>query len=210
VTFQIEQTEELEMKVTKLPPTEVLHQLFEEKEPGVLYNRLDRGAPAGGNGKAFAGAVAGHDRVGGYWRMMVNKIAYNRSRVIWKMHHGVDPQGVIDHINGDSYDDRIENLRDVVFAINSRNRGRRDGRYVTYGEYIDPRRGDIHDVLRFGINLWPDEDVETIQQELHDAIAPIVDRIYDNRRGRQRPSRQKAWLPTPAPVNGNARTYRRY
>jgi HNH endonuclease/AP2 domain len=43
------------------------------------------------------------------------------SRVIWKMHYGVDPVGFIDHINGDASDDRIVNLRDVPPEQNSRN-----------------------------------------------------------------------------------------
>jgi hypothetical protein len=36
------------------------------------------------------------------------------SRVIWKYHKGVEPKGVIDHINGDSTDNRIENLQDIT------------------------------------------------------------------------------------------------
>lgn len=42
-------------------------------------------------------------------------------RLIWLEHYGVWPKGVIDHINGDSLDNRIENLRDVSASENSRN-----------------------------------------------------------------------------------------
>ena len=39
---------------------------------------------------------------------------YIMSRIIWKYHYGVEPKGVIDHINGDSTDNRIENLQDIT------------------------------------------------------------------------------------------------
>ena len=42
------------------------------------------------------------------------------SRIIWKYHYGVEPKGVIDHINGDSTDNRIENLQDVTQGENLR------------------------------------------------------------------------------------------
>ena len=38
---------------------------------------------------------------------------YYRSRLIYKMLNGNDPIEVIDHINNDCTDDRIENLRDI-------------------------------------------------------------------------------------------------
>lgn len=42
------------------------------------------------------------------------------SRIIWKYHYGVEPKGVIDHINGDPTDNRIENLQDVTQGENLR------------------------------------------------------------------------------------------
>lgn len=43
-------------------------------------------------------------------------------RLIWKIHTGRDPVGLIDHINGVRYDNRIENLRDVPIHVNNLNR----------------------------------------------------------------------------------------
>tara|TARA_S200002703_G_C3674106_1_gene207039 strand:- start:111 stop:479 length:369 start_codon:yes stop_codon:yes gene_type:complete len=39
---------------------------------------------------------------------------YTMSRIVWKFHYGTEPTGVIDHINGDSTDNRIENLQDIT------------------------------------------------------------------------------------------------
>jgi hypothetical protein len=54
------------------------------------------------------------------------------SRIIWEIHHGVIPDGmVIDHINSDCSDDRIENLRCVTVAFNHRNMRRRSSKKST-------------------------------------------------------------------------------
>lgn len=42
-------------------------------------------------------------------------------RVVWLLCTGEWPSGVIDHIDGDSYNNRFANLRDVPQAINTRN-----------------------------------------------------------------------------------------
>lgn len=62
----------------------------------------------------------------GYRRVRLLGQSWAEHRVIWKMVHGVDPVGVIDHINGIRDDNRIANLRDVTPAQNGLNvvRGR--------------------------------------------------------------------------------------
>jgi len=44
---------------------------------------------------------------------------YTMSRIVWKFHYGTEPTGVIDHINGDSTDNRIENLQDITQKQNT-------------------------------------------------------------------------------------------
>ena len=54
-------------------------------------------------------------------RLSIDGKSYYAHRVAWAMVHGVDPSGVIDHINQDIKDNRIANLRDVSQSENARN-----------------------------------------------------------------------------------------
>ena len=46
---------------------------------------------------------------------------YSAHRLSWLYHYGTWPSNVIDHINGDGLDNRIENLRDVDSQANQKN-----------------------------------------------------------------------------------------
>src|SRR5262249_22182050 len=111
-------------KPRPLPSLELLHELFFEQD-GVLYHRKH---VMGQHDYIIkkAGELAGYNR-GGYWRIRVEYKDYKRSRLIWKMRHGTDPIGVIHHVNGDTFDDRIENLMDVTQSENMRAKGAYDG-----------------------------------------------------------------------------------
>lgn len=101
------------------------HRLFkyDEESPTCLTwvgstsrNIVNGKSPAGGrrlNGKGVPG------RCGvtiGKWRI------YSVHRIIWQMFHGDIPEGmVIDHINGDPWDNRITNLRLVTQKQNVQN-----------------------------------------------------------------------------------------
>jgi hypothetical protein len=71
-------------------------------------------------GRMRVGDLAGTNSHG-YRQVQINKKLYRVHRVIWFMVFGHMPYGVIDHINGNRSDNRLENLRDVTYKENNRN-----------------------------------------------------------------------------------------
>ena len=109
-------------KSKPLPPVEVLEEWFLlDPSTGQLYWRKK---PAK---QVSSGREAGWKQMHGplHPRWSVNVPGYGRflrSRLVWKMSTGTDPTGVIDHDNGNSLDDRFENLNDSDMSWNGRNR----------------------------------------------------------------------------------------
>ena len=69
-------------------------------------------------------AVGSISKVDGYRRFSLNYRKVLLHRAVWIYHNGAIPDGmVIDHINRDNSDNRIENLRCVTQQVNSWNTG---------------------------------------------------------------------------------------
>jgi hypothetical protein len=96
---------------------------------------------------AIAGSAAGSITSCGYISLMVDGVRIFAHRAAWLMHYGVAPNGVVDHIDRDRTNNRINNLRVVSKSINSLNsssakgtlpRGvRRDGSKFTARVIVD-------------------------------------------------------------------------
>jgi len=69
---------------------------------------------------ASAGDIAGCQH-SNYIDIRINSVGYKAHRLAWLYVYGVWPN-VIDHINQDSLDNKISNLRDVDYIENGKNR----------------------------------------------------------------------------------------
>lgn len=80
-----------------------------------------------------AGSASNTDR---YLRVMINKTSYKVHRLVFLYHHGYLPK-YIDHINGDTFDNRIANLREATYDQNNQNaRIRKDSTSKIKGVYL--------------------------------------------------------------------------
>ena len=90
-----------------LPTNDILYYHFTpDFEAGVLYwkNLNPRS-------KNKVGDVAGYKRANGVHRVKLNGVTYERSRIIYKMYHGTEPEMLI-RLNLDPSDDSIDNLEE--------------------------------------------------------------------------------------------------
>ena len=114
--LQIHGVFQLKLKTRDLPSQERLRQLFIYNfETGELINRSRRNFSAAGS---RAGSVDSH----GYRRIGIDGKVYAEHRIIWVWVYGAVPEGyLIDHINHNKLDNRIQNLRLATSQMNNVN-----------------------------------------------------------------------------------------
>jgi len=83
---------------------------------GKLFWAVDEG-----HGRA-SGRRVGTRNNAGYRQAMIKGKLYLEHRLIWFYVNGKWPDGILDHINRDKQDNRIENLRESTYELNQRNR----------------------------------------------------------------------------------------
>lgn len=95
---------------------EYLQSLFEYKD-GMLYRRY-----SAANNKIKSGDVAARlHKATGYYRICIDNKRYPLHRVMYLYHHGYMPE-IVDHIDCDKTNNRIENLRDADATWNNTNK----------------------------------------------------------------------------------------
>lgn len=104
---------------------EYLNKYFEYKD-GILYYRNVRKRVCRKNW-----IVGGKNVETGYWKVTINGYHTSRSRIVFLMHHGYLPD-VVDHIDRNRANDRIENLRACTQSENAKNRSAHKNKKTKY------------------------------------------------------------------------------
>ena len=101
---------------------EQLKALFDYREDGVLVRKVATSGPAGQVGRVVGSFLGDTTRPGkGYMATKISGVHYCLHKLIWMWHHGSMPEQ-IDHINKNTLDNRIENLRPASSSENMMNR----------------------------------------------------------------------------------------
>ena len=95
-----------------------------------------------------AGDVVGYS-ASGYLKTMINGKHHNLGKLAWIYVNGVMTKPLIDHINHDRKDNRIDNLREVTYKENSRNLSLRDNKKPYGVKYCE--RDNVYHVLIDGV-----------------------------------------------------------
>ncbi len=91
--------------------SELLRRFVYNSESGQFFRRLKKNKLK----------LVGDYSSGRYFRISINKSWYLVHRLAWLYEYGEFPDGEIDHINHDRFDNRISNLRIVSREDNCRN-----------------------------------------------------------------------------------------
>lgn len=87
-----------------------------DPDTGILRWRIARGKCRA------AGDIAGSYYRNGRLMIKLHGKRFSAYRIAWAIAYGAWPSGQIDHINRNTGDNRLANLRDVTHSVNQRNR----------------------------------------------------------------------------------------
>ena len=105
------------MKARPLPPLEELKEFLDYNPDTGIFTWIK------GRQSIKVGQVAGKANGNGYLRIRFKGIKYFAHRLAYYMYHGIDPlEKLVDHIDGDKSNNKINNLRLASKSQNAMNR----------------------------------------------------------------------------------------
>ena len=138
--------------ITQSELKELLHY---NPDTGIFTWKVKRNGSNGIKPGRIAGCLhdKGHSRR--YWRIQIKGKCYYRSRLAWLYVHGLFPEQV-DHINGCSTDDRIENLAGCTVGQNARNQKlHKTNKTGICGVHYEKKAGKYR--ARIGVNGYQED-----------------------------------------------------
>lgn len=158
----------------KLPSKKVLHENFTYKDGELFWKVTSYGRTPD--------KPAGNTSVLGYRRVKLHQQLMFLHRVIWKMHHGTEPE-YLDHIDRNTLNNRIENLREATAHENITNTGLRNNNSSGYiGVHLTKRDTWSMHVRIPGMRLSISNVVSRKEAaRLYDAALDLLQRSFAQR-----------------------------
>lgn len=168
-------------KAKELPSQAELRRMFDyNPETGDLIHQQREDRDARWNTR-YAGTVAGHkSKSNGYCSVYLDGENYQAHRLVWMLAYGVLPNDLmIDHIDGDGFNNRLDNLRLCTNSQNQFNRDSNTSKKLPKGVYRWRRKFKAEitiDGIRKYLGLFktPEQASEAYQlaaQEFHGEFA---------------------------------------
>lgn len=102
------------------PDVSIVRHMFVMRDDGVLIWTNPPGNHAGLRGRLAGSAIPTHNGKW-YWSVQIGGRKYKRSHLVFLLEHGRWPANQIDHRDGNSLNDRPDNLREATVTQNAWN-----------------------------------------------------------------------------------------
>jgi hypothetical protein len=113
------------------------------------------------------GSLAG-TKLKGSIRIHFNRKNFPAHHLAWAMYYGYWAPEMIDHINGDFYDNRIKNLRLATKFENARNKSlHKNSKTGVKGVQWKPKRGTFYSKITFNRKVYFLGEFKTIEEASH-------------------------------------------